>query len=130
MTRFAANSDKGAKRWLRFIQADPFAPAWKKLGLGDEELRQLEWEILCDPEEAPVVSGTGGLRKIRFGPRSWNRGKRGAVRVYFASFVAHGIVLLVFAHDKSVAETLPEAEKRVIKALIGRVEAALRSGRY
>src|SRR5437868_6488745 len=98
-TRPTAPVPGDSKWWPHFVQLDPFPASWRRLALGDEELRELEWEILGAPGGAPVVAGTAGLRKIRFSPRSWRRGKSGSIRVYYALFPAHGTVLLVFAHD-------------------------------
>lgn len=69
------------KEWLNFVELDPFTPAWKRLGLGDEDLRALQISICSWPDHGSVMSGTGGLRKIRFAPESWKTGLSGAARV-------------------------------------------------
>ena len=63
--------------WLRFVQLDPFTRKWTKLGLGDDDLRALEIFIMSASDRAPVVRGSGGLRKITTleGTGS-NKGKR------------------------------------------------------
>jgi hypothetical protein len=43
-----------------------FVSEWTRLGLGDEPLLELENLILSNPERGPVMTGTGGLRKLRF----------------------------------------------------------------
>jgi hypothetical protein len=48
---------------MRFIQLDGFTSDWRDLKLGDDDLRRLENAILARPEGAPVIPGTGGLRK-------------------------------------------------------------------
>ena len=114
-----------AKDWLHFVQLDPFAGAWKRLGLGDDDLRLLELAIMAYPEAAPVVAGTGGVRKMRFAPARWATGKRGACRVYYAYFPEHGIVTLVYAHSKSESETITAEQAHALKTLIDDIGRAL-----
>ena len=52
--------------WPRFVRFPAFTSDWERFGLTDMALRALETEILKDPERAPVMRGTGGLRKVRF----------------------------------------------------------------
>lgn len=117
------------KRWLNFVQLDPFPPAWKGLELDDEDLRALEIAIMLDPERPPVVLGTGGLRKIRFAPKSWAIGKRGAARVCYVYFRQVGLVALVFAYGKGEKDNLTAEEKRAIKKLIREIETYLEGRR-
>ena len=127
--RHKGKSPTDPKLWLRFVQVGSFAQSWKGLGLGDAALRELEMLINVDPAAAPVIVGTGGLRKIRFAPSSWRTGKSGAVRVYYALFVIDGTILLIHAHDKTTADTMPAEEKRVVKAIIDRAERAFQQSR-
>ena len=48
-----------------FVMMPEFDHQWKHLGLGDEELRQLQDELLENPKAGAVLRGTGGLRKYR-----------------------------------------------------------------
>jgi hypothetical protein len=111
--------------WLLFVELDPFEKSWRKLDLGDVELRELQLEVLRAPTRGVVVVGTGGVRKLRFAPSTWGRGKSGAIRVYYALFPAHGVVLLIFAHDKTWADAIPASEKASVRALITRAEEFL-----
>jgi hypothetical protein len=42
----------------------------RRLGMTDEDQRAIEQALLDHPDAGDVVAGTGGLRKIRFAPRS------------------------------------------------------------
>ena len=59
-----------------FIEVPLFTKRWKEIGLGDEELQELQIMLLKDPESGPIMEGTGGIRKVRF-PLE-NRGKSGS----------------------------------------------------
>jgi len=84
--------------YLHFVELDGFRDDWQRLGLNSQRddwaLRIL---IMCDPKRAPVIKGTGGLRRIRFAPKRWNVGRRDAVRVFYVYFPDHWTVLLVAA---------------------------------
>ena len=91
----------------------------------EDDLTALQLAIMFAPDGAPVVKGTGGLRKLRFAPAKWNTGTSGATRVCCVYFGDYGIVLLVYVYDKHQKETLTDAEKKVIRGFIDRAKAEL-----
>lgn len=111
---------------LNFIELKPFTHAWdNQLNLSDDDLAQLQVGIMMDPKHGELIVGTGGLRKLRFSPSSWNRGKSGALRVCYVYFEKYGLVVLVLVYTKNEKETLTAAEKSVIHRLIERIEEEL-----
>ena len=50
------------------IQLSAFAANWRRLGLTDEDLQELEAMLMSRPAGWPAMRGTGGLRKARFAP--------------------------------------------------------------
>ncbi|HRQ73980.1 MAG TPA: hypothetical protein PLU35_13220 [Phycisphaerales bacterium] len=72
-----------------------------------------------------MVSRTGGLRKVRFSPPGWAKGKSGAVRVYYAYFPEYGFVALIYAHAKADMEAITDSQRREIKALIEEIQQHL-----
>lgn len=99
-----------------FIQTSEFTKQWKSIGFGDDELRKLELLILRNPEAAPVMQGTGGLRKMRFAYE--NRGKSGSTRVCYVDLIFAETVYLITAYPKNVKENLSKEERNNIKKLI------------
>ena len=95
-----------------------FVAGWKRFGLSDEDLQSLEQALLKAPEAGAVVSGTGGLRKMRFAPPSRRSGKSGAYRVgyFFLRMSAKVYVLSIFA--KADQANLTNAEKAAFKQAI------------
>jgi hypothetical protein len=93
-----------------FVQPASFAADWKGLGLTDEDLRALENLILDRPNAGAVMRGTGGIRKMRFAPPSWNTGKSGATRVCYIVFAEVAAVywLAIFAKSEKANLTLAE----------------------
>lgn len=113
---------------LNFVQLDGFPKDWKRLKLDDDDMQALRVMIATSPSAAPVISGTGGLRKLRFSPPQSHRGKSSGVRVCYSYFREFGIVLLVEAYSKNRKEDLAAGERRAIKAALDRFERGLRKG--
>jgi len=110
---------------LDFIEFDGFTKDWRDLGLNDDELAALQIAIMSDPKFAPVVQGTGGLRKARFAPSRWARGKRGSARVCYVYFEQYSLVLLVLAYSKKDKGNLSAQEKKAIRNLIAEINKEL-----
>ena len=49
-----------------FVTLKEFDVLWKSIGFGDTELRELQSYLLFFPLSGKVISGTGGLRKMRW----------------------------------------------------------------
>lgn len=115
---------------LTFIELPGFGDDWKHLRLNDDDLWMLQFGIMADPRSAPVVPGTDGLRKLRFAPSRWGKGKRGAARVGYVYFEEFGIVLLVVAYAKNEQDNLSADDKRIIRDMIRRERTALEQRPY
>jgi hypothetical protein len=99
-----------------FIQTKEFSGNWDVLGSNDNDLRRLELSILRNPEAGAVMSGTGGLRKIRFAFE--NRGKSGSVRVCFVNLGKYETVYLIAVFSKKEQVNLTRAQRNDIKKII------------
>jgi hypothetical protein len=110
---------------LNFIELDWFVGSWEELGLSDVDLAALQILIMTDPRAGDVMRGTGGLRKLRYSPESWNTGKSGAIRVCYVYFEKYGIVLLCLAFRKNEMDNLSDTQKSSVKNVIERIEKRL-----
>jgi hypothetical protein len=110
---------------LTIIQLSTFVADWERLKYTDDDLRALEGLLLEDPERGAVMSGTGGLRKLRFAAPSRHTGKRGATRVGYAHFPAGDSAVLVVIFSKSEKSNLTPVERDEIKQLLERVRRAI-----
>ncbi len=86
------------------------------MGLGDDELKELEELLLLNPQEGDVIQGTGGARKLRF--QLEGRGKRGGARVIYVDIFEKEKLYFLFAYPKNVQENLTVEQKDIIKAMI------------
>lgn len=101
-----------------YVQFEPFVAAWKRLGLGDADLRAVEAQIAAGPARHPVIQGTGGVRKMRFAPPGRNAGKSGGLRIAYKHWPEHGVVVLLGAIDKTQTADFSAAEKAATRRLI------------
>lgn len=113
---------------LSFVASTAFERAWKQCGLTDDNLFDLQRRILASPNGAPVIPGTGGLRKLRFSPAGAPRGKSGSHRVCYVYFEEFGVVLLVTAYSKNKKDDLSAASRKVIRKMIEVQHRLLRRG--
>lgn len=108
-----------------FLQTPLFTAKWRSLRLEDEDLRHLEQELLRLAPSHPAIPGTGGVRKMRFAPPSWNRGKSGATRVCYVCFTAFDVILLVLMYAKNEQANLTPRQRDACKLLISEIAAEL-----
>jgi len=106
------------EKWPSLVWFPSFLRDWERLGLDDEDLRALEQEILEEPTRAPVIKGTGGLRKLRFSGRKSTRGKSGANRVCYVHFPEFGTIALAVVFGKNEKDDLSSVDRHAIAAII------------
>ena len=94
----------------------------KRVGkvLRAEERNAMELHIADNPEIHPVVAGTGGVRKARWGRKG--KGKRSGVRVIYFYRSAADVVYFLDIYAKAVKEDLTAADKQQLKELVNRLK--------
>lgn len=103
-----------------FIFTATFNNCWKAMGLNDENLRELEQELLKNPQLGDVIEGTGGARKLRI--KLGNHGKSGGARVIYLDVFEKEKLYFLFAYPKNVQENLTVDQKKAIKNIIEEIK--------
>jgi len=116
--------------FLAFIELRPFSRLWDALGLDDEDLKLLQVMIMTDPKGSPVIEGSGGVRKLRFSPPKWPRGKSGGLRVCYTYVEEVGTVILALVYGKGEKDDLSASELEVLHAVVERSRQSLMSKPY
>lgn len=106
-----------------FVMTGEFDKQWKAMGLGDEDLRRLQQQLLSNPQVGEVMQGTGRLRKMRFAFRG--RSKSRSCRVAYVDFTIYGKIYLIYAYPKSEKDNLTMEERNNIRKMIDAIEKAL-----
>ena len=83
--------------------------------LSENELSRLEESIAARPEAHPVIPGTGGIRKARWGRPGM--GKRGGVRVVYYFVVHVQLVYMLDIYAKNEKSDLTPADKRELRRI-------------
>lgn len=83
-----------------------------------EELEELRTLLAYHPEAGNLITGTGGVRKLRWTVEKKQKGKRGGARViyYFHSPAIPLALLAVYAKGEKI--DLTAAEKKELRALV------------
>ena len=107
-----------------FIETPFFTKRWNDLGFNDEDLLKLQIELIEKPKSGRIVSGTGGLRKMRYAFK--NRGKSGSVRVCYIDFETYSLFYLIDAYSKNEKDNLSKEERNELKRIIQEIDKNLR----
>jgi hypothetical protein len=107
---------------LDWIEMEGWARDCKRLGLTEMDQSALRICIMSAPGRAPVIPRTGGVRKVRFAPKRWGTGKRGAARVCYVYFRDASLILLIKAYSKNEKANLSAAEKAMLKAALNEIK--------
>ena len=102
-----------------FILLPEFDRQWTRLGFDDDDLGRLQAEIRKNPQLGVVISGTGGLRKMRFAFEGG--GKSGGSRVLYIDIVIAEVVYLISAFAKGEKENITDAERKAYKQIIAQI---------
>jgi hypothetical protein len=107
------------------VELKPFSQTWEELRLNDEDLDSLQAALLAQPKGGDLIPGTGGLRKFRFAPSGWPRGKSSALRVCYIYFEEMQIVVLALVYSKGRKDDLSGRERMAMAKQIERIRASL-----
>jgi len=76
----------------------------------DEELKELQRELLNNPNKGDLIAGSGGLRKIRLARKGG--GKSGGFRVIYYRSTPE-VIFLLLAYPKNKQDNLSKAEVKL-----------------
>ena len=83
--------------------------------LSENEMSRLEESIVARPDAHPVIPGTGGIRKARWGRPGM--GKRGGVRAVYYFVVRFQSVYMLDIYAKNEKSDLTPADKRELRRI-------------
>jgi hypothetical protein len=92
--------------------------------LDGDSYKELQQEMMRDPEAGDVIRDTGGLRKLCFADNRRGKGKRGGLRVIDYWNVADDQFWLFTLYDKDEAADLsPDQRARLKRRLLDDTKA-------
>ena len=102
---------------MEFVETKVFTKRLTRLGL-DEEVRELQKELLQNPEAGDLDPGTGGLRKVRMADPTRGKGKRSGARVHYLWLPEKDRIYLLFVYSKDETSALSKDQKDSLKAVV------------
>ena len=88
--------------------------------LSEDDRREMEAAIVAAPDAAPIIRGTGGIRKLRW--VGSGRGKRGGVRAIYFWHAGPAAVYMLVAYAKAHRDDLTAADRKVLARLVAAVK--------
>ena len=100
---------------MRFIETPIFTEdVSNELSLDD--YRQMQVALMLRPEQGPLITGSGGLRKLRW--RRAGMGKRGGLRVIYFWEAASETFYMLIMYRKNQQENLSAQQLRTLRRLV------------
>ena len=106
---------------MQIFATKTYDRAIRKL-LSDDSRREMEAAIVADPAAAPVMPGTGGIRKLRWAGSG--RGKRGGIRTIYFHHAGPEAIYMLTAYAKTARDDLSPSDKRALARLVAAIKEA------
>jgi hypothetical protein len=103
-----------------FIESRPFTRRLTELAgdSADNVLRQIQDDLLQNPERGSIVKGLGGIRKARMSNPARGKGKRGGYR-YLHLYLEHRAhIHLLFLLDTGEQEDLSREQRKALRRMV------------
>ena len=100
---------------MLFIETPIFTRELEGL-ISDDDYRILQFALSLRPEAGPIIPGSGGLRKVRWG--LGGKGKRGGLRVIYYLDKGKECIYMLLVYPKSRREDLTQEQLRVLRRLV------------
>lgn len=89
--------------------------------MNDDEYRDLQVALVDRPDSGDLITGGGGLRKIRW--KLEGQGKRGGVRVIYYWVVSDEQIRLLYVYPKNKQENLTADQLAALRKIVERWSA-------
>lgn len=123
LTLFCRGDSKGlltaVRQWRTLVDAvhrDAVFTAALRRALDDPAYRALQLALVLRPEQGPVLVGSGGLRKLRWGTAG--RGKRGGVRVIYYWDAPSETFFMLYLYAKNEQGDLTAVQLKVLRRIV------------
>jgi hypothetical protein len=105
-----------------FIANKAYAAMLRSYRLTLDDARAIENAIMAGPKVWPVISGTGGVRKMRYAAERSGGGKSGGFRVCYLLLEEQYHVYLFMLYAKNDAQNVTQEQKRQMAALVRQIK--------
>ena len=100
---------------MRIFTTRTYERAVRKL-ISKADRQKMEEAIVADPGRAPLLRGTGGIRKLRW--TGSGRGKRGGIRTIYFHHAGPEVIYMLTAYAKADRDDLTPADRKTLSRLV------------
>ena len=104
---------------MRIFTTKTYERAIRKL-MSKSDRRAMEAAIVANPSGAPLIRGTGGIRKLRWAGSG--RGKRGGVRTIYFHHAGPEAIYMLTAYAKADRSDLTPADRKALSRLVAAIK--------
>ncbi len=97
------------------IETSIFTKQIKSL-IDDETYRLLQSDLIANPAVGKLISGSGGLRKVRW--KIEGGGKRGGIRVIYYWANNNNQIYMLLAYQKNEMENISKKQLAILRKLV------------
>jgi hypothetical protein len=102
---------------MLFIETSVFSRCVKEL-LNDDSYRGLQEMLINYPDMGATITGTAGLRKLRW--KVSNQGKRGGLRLIYYWATQKNHIYMLYPYHKSEQNDLTTDQKKTLMQIVER----------
>lgn len=88
--------------------------------MSEADRQKMEEAIVADPDGAPLLRGTGGIRKLRWAGSG--RGKRGGIRTIYFHHAGPEAIYMLTAYAKAKRDDLTPADRKALSRLVAAIK--------
>ncbi len=100
---------------MRFLETPVFTSRLRGL-VDHDQYRAVQLALLLRPEQGPLIPGSGGLRKLRWGARG--RGKRGGLRLIYYWAPQEQAFYMLYVYAKNEQSDLTPAQVKILRRIV------------
>ena len=104
---------------MRIFTTRTYERAVRKL-MSEADRQKMEAAIVADPGRAPLLRGTGGIRKLRWAGSG--RGKRGGIRTIYFHHAGPEAIYMLTAYAKADRDDLTPADRKTMSRLVAAIK--------
>ena len=90
----------------------------------DQHYRQLQSDLLINPEKGDLIPHLHGLRKVRMALAG--RGRSGGARVIYLYLPQHDTIIFFYTYTKAKSENLTPDQERRLRAAVETIKREFR----
>ena len=103
---------------IQFIETGIFTARITEL-MTDDEYKNVQQFLAQNVEVGALISGGGGLRKIRWASNRRRKGKRSGIRIIYYVYLKHHLYM-IYSYDKDEQEDLTREQIKVLREYVKR----------